>query len=139
MSELSHVFCCVIPTLVTVLSVFANLGLFILSPDGILMHIHNSMHLYEIPVIIFSGAMVALGWIAYMLSREVDCHDTGCGHPPCTPQKTKNSRVLIIATLLFAVNIIIFFGVHRNVMHLDMFRPHVEHDTHESDHLHENH
>ena len=103
------------------------------------MHIHNSMHLYEIPVIIFSGAMVALGWIAYMLSREVDCHDTGCGHPPCTPQKTKNSRVLIIATLLFAVNIIIFFGVHRNVMHLDMFRPHVGHDTHESEHLHENH
>lgn len=136
-SELSHIFCCVIPTLVTILSAFANLGLFIISPDGILMDIHNAMHIYEIPVIVFSGVMVALGWVAHMLSRNVDCHDTGCGHPPCTPQKRKNSKVLIIATLLFAVNILIYFGVHRNVMHLDMFRPHPLERHSGSDHQHE--
>lgn len=88
------------------------------------MNIHNGMHAYEIPVIIFSGAMVALGWIAHFLGKNVDCHDTGCGHPPCTPQKSKNSKVLLVATLLFALNILIYFGVHRNVLHLDMFRPH---------------
>ncbi len=122
-SELSHVFCCVIPTLVTILSVFANLGLFIMYPDGFLINIHNAMHRYEIPIIIFSGIMVALGWVAYIMSRRVDCRDTGCGHPPCTPQKSNNSRILVIASLLFALNIIIYFGVHRNILHLDVFRP----------------
>jgi len=52
LSELSHVFCCVIPTLVTVLSAFANVGLLVVSPDGMLMNIHNAMHEYEIPVIV---------------------------------------------------------------------------------------
>lgn len=136
-SELSHVFCCVIPTLVTILSAFANVGLFIISPDGVLMHIHNAMHTYEIPVIVFSGAMVVLGWVAHFLTKDVDCHSTGCCHEPCTPQKSKNSKVLLIATLLFAVNIAIYFGVHRNVMRLDMFRPHpLEHHI-DDDHSHE--
>ena len=141
-SELSHVFCCVIPTLVAILSVFANLGLFVMSPDGTLMIIHNAMHHYESAIIAFSGTMVAIGWIAHYLSRDVDCHDTGCGHPPCDPQKTKNSRVLMIATILFAVNIVIYFGIHRNVMHLDIFRPqpfaqashHHDEDSHHDTH-----
>lgn len=137
LSELSHVFCCVIPTLVTILSAFANIGLFIIAPDGLLMNIHNAMHMYEVPIIVFSGAMVVFGWLAHFLSKNVDCHDTGCGHPPCTPQKTKNSKVLLIATLLFAVNMVIYFGVHRNVMHLDMFRPHPLLNHVEHDHLHE--
>lgn len=86
-SELSHVFCCVIPTLVTVLSAFANIGLVVVAPDGILMRIHEALHEYEIPVIVFSGVMVVVGWVAHLASRTVDCHDTGCGHPPCTPPK----------------------------------------------------
>jgi hypothetical protein len=134
LSELSHVFCCVIPTLVTVLSAFANIGLFVVSPDGLLMNIHNAMHEYEIPIIVFSGVMVALGWLAHIVSRDVDCHDTGCVHPPCTPQKSRNSKILAIATLLFVVNIVIYFGVHRNVLQLEVFRPqgierHHDHET----------
>lgn len=137
LSELSHVFCCVIPTLVTVLSALANVGLFIVSPDGMLVNIHNEMHAYEIPVIIFSGAMVVLGWVAHFLSRNVDCHDTGCGHPPCTPQKAKNSKVLVIASLLFAINIMVYFGVHRNVMNLDVFHSDALEHHLDDDHLHE--
>jgi nitrate reductase gamma subunit len=138
-SELSHVFCCVIPTLVTVLSVFANFGLFVMSPDGWLINIHNAMHHYEIPIILFSGVMVALGWVAHVFSRRVDCHDTGCGHPPCTPQKTKNYRILAVATILFIINIVIYFGVHRNILHLDIFRPqglgqHIEHQHGDGQH-----
>lgn len=122
-SELSHVFCCVIPTVVTILSAFANVGLFVISPDGMLMNIHNAMHVYEVPVIVFSGAMVGLGWVAHFLSKDVDCHDMGCCDTSCAPQKSQNSKVLMIATLLFALNIVIYFGVHRNVLHLDVFRP----------------
>ncbi len=133
-SELSHVFCCVIPTIVTILSAFANLGLFVVSPTGTLMNIHNMMHSYEMPVIVFSGAMVAIGWVAHMLSREVDCHNTGCGHPPCSPQKTKNSKVLVIATLLFVLNLGIYLGIHRNVLDLEMFHTHAAHERHEDEH-----
>lgn len=102
-----------------------------MSPDGLLMNIHNAMHEYEIPVIIFSGVMVALGWVAHMVTRDVDCHDTGCVHPPCTPQKGRNSRILLIATLLFVVNLVIYFGIHRNVLHLDAF------DKRETEHHHD--
>lgn len=123
-SELSHVFCCVIPTLVTVLSAFANIGLFVVSRDGWLINIHNAMHYYEVPIIVFSGVMVAFGWLAHRASKAVDCHDTGCGHPPCSPQKSRNTRILVIATILFAANMVIYFGIHRNILHLDMFRPH---------------
>lgn len=134
-SELSHVFCCVIPTLVTILSVFANLGLFVISPDGWLINIHNVMHHYEIPIILFSGGMVALGWVAHLFSRRVDCHNTGCGHEPCTSQKTKNHRILTIATILFIINIIIYFGVHRNILNLDVFGAQglEQHSEHEHD------
>lgn len=133
-SELSHVFCCVIPTLVTVLSAFANIGLVVVAPDGILMRIHEALHEYEIPVIVFSGVMVVVGWIAHLASRTVDCHDTGCGHPPCTPRKNWNSRILLGATLLFMVNMVIYFGVHRNVLHLDMFAVQAEEAEHHHDH-----
>jgi len=136
-SELSHIFCCVIPTVVTILSVFANIGLFVVSPDGILMNIHNVMHVYEVPVILFSGLMVALGWAAHFWSNRADCHDTaGCTHPPCSPQKSRNSKILTVATLLFMVNIVIYFGVHRNILHLDIFRPHPieRHTEHDAEH-----
>lgn len=120
-SELSHVFCCVIPTLVTILSVLANIGLFAMSPDGFLMSIHDAMHTYEIPVILFSGVMVLLGWLAHLSSRKVDCHNTGCAHPPCEPQKNTNGKILTIATLLFIVNLVIYAGVHRNIFHIAAF------------------
>jgi predicted secreted protein len=130
-SELSHVFCCVIPTLVTVLSALANIGLFSATP-GFLMDVHSVMHTYEMPIISFSGAMMVLGWAAHIYGNHVDCHDTGCGHPPCSPQKTKNTKILIVATVLFMVNIVIYFGVHRNVLHLDIFRPHgIPHEHHD--------
>lgn len=142
-SELSHVFCCVIPTLVTVLSAFANIGLFVVSPDGMLMRIHEAMHEYEVPVIIFSGVMVVLGWVAHFASREVDCHTTGCSHPPCTPQKSRNSKILGFATFLFLANMVIYFGVHRNVLELEMFQSVAEevqadgHDHHHDEHHHD--
>ncbi len=137
MSELSHIFCCVIPTLVTILSVFANLGLFVIAPNGILTSIHNKMHSYEIPILVFSGVMVGLGWLAHWFSSRFDCHDTGCHHPPCPTKSKNNSRILVIATILFLMNMIVYFGIHRNILDFDMFRPPVsEHHT-EDEHHHE--
>lgn len=132
LSELSHVFCCVLPTIVTILGMLANIGLIGVAP-GFITEVHETIHAYEIQIIVFSGLMVVLGWGVHLASREVDCHDTGCVHPPCSGTKTGNSRILVIASLLFAFNLVIYFGIHQNVLGLEMFetdQQHAEHHDH---------
>lgn len=135
LSEFSHVFCCILPTLFTVLSFAANLGLISTLP-GFLLDIHEHLHEYELQIIIGSGAILALGWLAHLHSRKVDCHDDGCCHPPCEPQKSMNSKILVLATVLFTLNISIFLFVHRNVFDLDVFNAAVEnsHEEHHDEH-----
>ena len=55
---------------------------------------------------------------AIWISQCVDCHDDGCCHPPCSPQKNTNARILQIATLLFILNMGIFLFVHKNILGL---------------------
>ena len=139
LSEFSHVFCCILPTLFTVLSFAANLGLITTTP-GFLLDIHEHIHEYEVPIIIVSGVMLALGWAAHVYSRKVDCHDDGCCHPPCAPQKSMNAKILIVASVLFVMNISIYFFVHRNILDLPVFAtPTAEHHEHDDDHWHDEH
>ncbi len=99
------------------MSFAANLGLISIMP-GFILEIHERIHGYELPIIVGSGLMLALGWAAHIGSRSVDCHDDGCYHPPCTPQKNTNARILQIATLLFILNMGIFLFVHKNILGL---------------------
>ena len=123
LSEFSHVFCCVLPTVFTVLSFAANLGLVAVMP-GFILEVHERIHAYEVPIIIGSGSMLALGWVSFAFSSEVDCHDNGCGHPPCSPRKTANRKILIIASCLFAMNLMIYLFIHKNILGLSYFTPH---------------
>lgn len=120
MSELGHVFCCVLPTLFTVLSFAANIGLIGMAPSWML-EIHEKIHHYEMEIILFSGIVLVLGWIALYLTRKVDCHDTGCGHPPCDTSKSRNCKIMIVATILFTTNLLIYAVIHKNIFHLDVF------------------
>ena len=122
LSEFSHVFCCVLPTVFTVLSFAVNLGLITVMP-GFLLELHKHIHEYEVPIIAVSGAMLALGWGCHSGSRRVDCHDNGCGHPPCDPQKNTNARILIVATVLFVMNLTVYFFIHKNILELAAFAP----------------
>ena len=132
MSELGHVFCCVLPTVFTVLSFAANIGLISMAPAW-LMEIHERIHHYEVPIIIFSGVMLLLGWITFYYANKLDCHDTGCGHPPCDPVKLRNRRIMIAATALFVINLLIFSIIHKNVFHLEIFS-HIQ--TEHEEHIH---
>lgn len=129
LSELSHVFCCVLPTIVTLLGVLSNIGLIGAAPV-FLTGLHETIHSYEIPIIVFSGVMVVMGWVFHLASRSVDCHDTGCVHPPCDSKKSGNSKILIVATLLFFINILIYFGIHQNIMDLEIFEKDHDHGHH---------
>lgn len=114
-SEMSHIFCCVLPTVFSVLSLLAGLGLVGAMPE-FFVHIHDFMHDKEIPMIVISGIVLAFGWWIYFMSRKMDCHSTGCGHGPCTPRKTRAHGVLKIASVLFVANVLIFAVVHRDAL-----------------------
>ena len=110
-SETSHVFCCVLPTLAGVLSLLSGLGVIGVLPAGML-EFHDMMHHWEVPMVIASGVILALGWGLYMISKRMDCHDTGCHHGDCTPKKNKSTLILKAASVLFVVNAIIYLTFH---------------------------
>jgi len=111
LSELSHVFCCVLPTLFSVLTVLAGLGLISVVP-GFIMEWHDAIHAYEVPIILSSGVITVLAWLVWFNAKEADCHDTGCGHPPCAPRKSRAHTILVVGTALFVINAAIFLFLH---------------------------
>ena len=118
MSELGHVFCCVLPTIFTAFSFAANIGLIAVAPAW-MMELHEDIHHYEVPIIIFSAAILLLGWGAYVLGNKLDCHHNGCGHAPCDPHKARNRLILSIATGLFIVNLGVYGVIHKNIFNLN--------------------
>lgn len=113
-SESSHIFCCVLPTLFSLAGLLAGAGLFVAVP-GPLAQVHALLHDYEIPMVVFSGTVLALGWGLHAYSLRIDCHDTGCGHGPCKPTKRRAATVLKIATFMFVANVLVFLVFHRGM------------------------
>lgn len=131
LSEGTHVFCCVLPTLFSVFSLLAGLGMVSALPVGFL-RFHDFLHKWELPMIAFSGLVLAAGWWLYGQSKKIDCHDSGCHHGPCGPQKDRTGFIMKAATVLFAVNILVYAVLHRG---LDIGMPvtAAHHDAHEHD------
>lgn len=113
LSEGSHIFCCVLPTLFSVLSLLSGAGMISMMPAS-LVSMHDILHQYEVPMIIASAVILAIGWGLHLYSQKIDCHDTGCAHGPCETKKSKTHIFLIIATLLFAVNVSVYMIFHRS-------------------------
>lgn len=114
LSESTHVFCCVLPTLVSVISLLAGVGALSFLP-GAILEIHEILHGYEVPTIVFSGAMLALGWALHIYSEKLNCAaapESCCTHEPCAPKKSKTYKVMMLATALFLFNITIYFAFH---------------------------
>lgn len=110
-SEISHVFCCVLPSIFSIMTVMVGLGVMGAVPVGF-VQFHALMHGWEIPIMITSGVILLMGWTLHIISEKLDCRSTGCHHEPCTPKKKKTARVLKIATFLFVVNVGIYSLVH---------------------------
>lgn len=120
LSETGHVFCCVLPTIFSIMSLLAGAGLVASMPTW-MIGFHDMMHVWEVPMIILSAVVVLLGWGLYFYSRQIDCHNTGCHHEPCGPRKKTANRILVIASILLAFNVTIYLGIHR---HFDIEAPH---------------
>ncbi|MCB1556261.1 MAG: hypothetical protein KDJ15_03005 [Alphaproteobacteria bacterium] len=107
----SHVFCCVLPTVVSLAGLAAGLGVTSGMLEG-LSTLHEALHHAERPLLAFSAVMLATGWSVYLYSRKIDCHNTGCVHAPCAPRKKCAGGILALATALFALNAgtLFFYG-----------------------------
>ncbi len=112
-SEGMHIFCCVFPTVFSLLGLLAGLGVMAALPPSMIAF-HDFMHAWEVPMIVTSGLVLALGWVVVLYTDKMDCHSTGCGHGACAPQKSRAHMVLKIASVLFVVNVAIYAGVHRS-------------------------
>jgi hypothetical protein len=132
LSETSHLFCCVLPTIVSLIGLLAGLGVVVALPVGFLQ-LHDFLHEWEVPMIVVSGVILALGWVAVRHSEKVDCHSTGCAHGACAPKKNRAHLVLKIATVLFVFNVLVYVTVHRS----DWFNersPMGQHEGHNHNH-----
>ena len=136
-TETSHVICCVLTTLFSVMSVLAGLGVVATMP-GWLDSLLDVMHDWEIHAIILSASVVAIGWGLHYYSLKNDCHDHGCEHEQCGPRTLTASRILVDATILLAFNVTIYFGFHRpmEATHTQDVHEHMHHDHHAHGHDH---
>lgn len=143
-AETSHIFCCVLPVVVSGISLLVGMGLIGAVPAGVLKF-HDIMHGWEMPIIITSGLVILLGWWLHDYAKKLDCHDA-CGHEPCGPKKERSAKILKIATVLFMINVSVYFFIHRpteaqlahdhahNVQGQD---GHAEHSGHDDHHGHD--
>ncbi len=136
LSEVSHVFCCVLPTVFSIVGILVGLGVAGAMPLW-LGGLHEIMHDWELPVIAMSGLILALGWTLHVVSERMDCHDHGCHHPPCEPKKKSSTTILKIATILFMANISVFLIFHKGLDRIGV--THAEHPAHEESEEHEAH
>lgn len=107
-------------------------------PTG-LATLHEMIHDYEISIMAASAVLLLFGWGVYMISRKIDCHDgeKACSHEPCAPKKDRAKLVLIVASILFLVNISVYIGFHEKAEDAAHSEEHQHHHNDHSDHAHE--
>lgn len=134
LSESMHIFCCVLPTIFTVMSLMAGAGMIAVMP-AFVDDLHHLVHDYEVPMIIASGFVLALGWGLHLYSKNIDCSEgqAACSHEPCGPKKDKLQLLMIAATILFAVNVIVYTVFHRGMDAAAVEAGHEGHDDHGHD------
>ncbi len=106
-SQTTHIFCCGLPALFSILSLLSGFGLIGILPSSF-SGIHEVLHEWEHSILILSGSILVLGWTLQAYSRRLDCTTTSCVHASCKPKKKTSSYILLGATFLFLINIIIY-------------------------------
>ncbi len=127
LSESTHVFCCVFPTIFSVISLLAGLGMVAAMP-AFMVGMHDFLHEWELPMIVVSGLVLAIGWAAVLYSDKISCESECCAQSGCAPKKNKAHLVLKIATVLFIFNVLIYLVFHRSTWVVDHFAS--GHETH---------
>ncbi len=106
-----HIFCCGLPIIFSVVGLLSGVGVFVALPSG-LEHLHEQMHDFEVPMLLFSGGVIVLGGLAHFIAYRLDCRSDGCCHEPCKPQKKRSMKILSLAAVLYIVNVLAYLFVH---------------------------
>jgi hypothetical protein len=69
-SETSHIFCCVLPTVFSIVSVLSGIGIISTLPTG-WVHVHEILHHWEVPMITISGIILVMGWGACIITPSI--------------------------------------------------------------------
>ena len=137
-SQLGHIFCCVLPTVFSILSLLAGLGILYILPAG-LENLHDMIHDYENYIMIASAILLVFGWAIYMISLKINCNEVdikqACSHEPCEPKKDRAKIILLIASALFLINVSVYLGFH-DAAPLEAVI-HSEEHTHDHEHAHD--
>lgn len=103
MAELSHIFCCGLPIFVAIMSAGSQIGL-----GGGFLVFHAIIHDYEIPILIGSGMLLAVGLLLHYISFRINCRTVGCAHSDCEPVKFRVGWIFTIAIALYALNLALY-------------------------------
>ena len=114
LSVFGHVFCCGLPLVLGIVSLLTGFGMFSVALP-MLDHIHALFWDFEVPAMVFSAIMLAIGWGVQIHARTIDCHDTGCVHEPCGGKKRRTATLLWMATVIFAFNLVAFTVFQQHV------------------------
>jgi hypothetical protein len=112
LSQLTHIFCCGLPFLFSILSLLSSLGLIGVIPvsfSSTMTGFHEVLHVWELPILLLSAIILSIGWWLDLYSRKLDCSTTSsCSHKPCGTKKKKSTYMLIVASAIFAINLITY-------------------------------
>ena len=103
MTIFGHVFCCVLPLIMSVSSLGVSLGLVAVNSPII-----EWFALHEADIFIVAGLMITISGMAQYVSYKIDCRDTGCAHSSCEPKKSWSSIIFKFAAVLYVVNLCVF-------------------------------
>ena len=105
LTGLSHIFCCGLPVLVSVLGVSSALGVV-----GVTTVWEDYLHEWETEILVFSGIMLLVGIFLQFISYKLDCiENAGCQHEPCQPKKKTWFYILLAAVVVYLINVSVFF------------------------------
>ena len=99
---LSHVFCCVLPAVLSILSISTVFGA---STTTVLNF--EWFEAIEEQVLIFSGVVLFISGLAQLVSWRVKCNASVCCHEPCEKRKNWAMRLFIFATVIYLFNLIV--------------------------------
>ncbi len=106
---LPHLFCCVIPLVMSVVGFGASLGLFTLNSSGFEWLIEYEPHMMAV-----AGVMLLVGAAVQLISWRIDCRKEYCTHEPCEPKKKRSLNLFYLASALYVVSLLIhiFADIH---------------------------
>jgi len=107
LSALSHFFCCVLPSLSSIIGLGASFG-FISTSLPYFEWFHDN----EREILIFSAVALAISAVAQIISWRIDCRNSGCHHDKCEPKKKISFKIFTIAVVLFLINLTIHLVYH---------------------------